>query len=456
MNPRTGSAQSGRYSDESAATDSLFADLAGAEAPGCAVGVVRDGALVFSGGYGSANLDYGIPLGPMSSFYLASVSKQFVGAAVALLVIDSRLDLSQSIRTYVPELPEYTDRVTVRHLVHHISGIRDYLALFELAGRSVQDFFDNDDAIELIARQKSLNFEPGSQYLYSNSGYVLLAEIVERVTGQSLDEFSQERLFEPLGMESTHWGEDLSRVVPGRAESYRPLGGDSYGRLIWNFEGKGDGNLHSTVEDLARWDSVFYRRDEPWRSMVDLMRIRGTLNDGESISYAFGISYVKYRGRPGLAHSGGMLGYRTDIFRLPEERFTSIVLCNSGQLNPPRLSRLLADIWVFGGPDEESNTQAETPTGPRPVESSWEPTAAELEAFEGAYYSGELDVTYELTRNGDRLQVSLGGRTIQLTPRTAGHFGGAGLSVVFDRPEGEAASFVLDAGRVRGLLFVRR
>ncbi|NNM34549.1 MAG: serine hydrolase, partial [Gemmatimonadetes bacterium] len=175
------------YARKAALTDSLFSDLATDGSPGCAVGVVQAGELMFGKGYGHGNLDYDVPLNTRSSFYLASVSKQFIGAAVGLLVLDGVLDLDADVRDIVPELPDYGSRITSRHLLHHTSGLRDYLTLFTIAGQSFQDFFDNQDALELIARQKALNFEPGSEFLYSNSGYVLLAEIIERVTGKSLD-----------------------------------------------------------------------------------------------------------------------------------------------------------------------------------------------------------------------------------------------------------------------------
>ena len=467
------------FTRRAALTDSIFSHFAVDGSPGCAVGVVQDGQLVFGKGYGHANLDYDVPLDTRSSFYLASVSKQFIGAAVGLLALDGTLDLDGDVRDIIPEVPDYGSGntgsgntgsgitgsgitggpITVRHLLNHTSGIRDYLTLFAIAGRSVQDFFDNSDAVELIARQKALNFEPGSEYLYSNSGYVLLAEIIERTAGVSLGEFSQERLFGPLGMGSTHWGEDVSRVVPGRAISYQVQDGTPT-RFIWNFHGKGDGNLHSTVEDLARWDDMFYRMDEPWASLTELLYTKGRLNDGSEIPYALGLAHGSYEDHPMISHSGGMLGYRTVIQRFPDDRFTSIVLCNAASANPGRFGVQLADVWLL---DREpaaapAPTAAQGPEGDEAEAPAWDPSAAELEAYAGEYYSVELDVTHTVYVEDDVLRLGeAGGQSMELEPREPGVFArGRGTTFTFVRDGDAVVGFTLDAGRVRGLGFERR
>ncbi|NNF29483.1 MAG: beta-lactamase family protein [Gemmatimonadetes bacterium] len=446
------------FARKAALTDSLFSDLATDGSPGCAVGVVQDGELVFGKGYGHGNLDYDVPLNTRSSFYLASVSKQFIGAAVGLLVLDGVLDLDGDVRDIVPELPDYGSRITSRHLLHHTSGLRDYLTLFTIAGQSFQDFFDNQDALELIARQKALNFEPGSEFLYSNSGYVLLAEIIERVTGKSLDAFTQARLFQPLGMKDTHWGEDVARVVPGRAVSYQIQDGTAQ-RFIWNFHAKGDGNLHSTVEDLARWDALFYRTDEPWAYLTDLLYTKGTLNDGSEIPYALRLSHGSYEDRPFISHGGGMLGYRTLIQRFPDNRFTSIVLCNLGSANPGLFGRQLSEVWLLerkptGAPEPATTENAGADEAPEPA---WDPGADELAAYEGTFYSAELDASHAVYVEDGVLRLGdAAGESMELQPRERDVFNrGVGTTFVFVREGGVVTGFTLDAGRVRGLFFQR-
>ena len=441
-----------------ALTDALFSSLSIEGSPGCAVGVVRQGELVFSKGYGYANLDHGVPLDARSSFYLASVSKQFIGAAIGLLALDGSLDLDDEVREFIPELPDYGTPVTIRHLLHHTSGIRDYLTLFTLAGQSFQDFFDNDDAIEIIRRQKALNFEPGSEFLYSNSGYVLLSEIVERITGQTLDAFTQERLFAPLGMSETHWGEDVTRVVPGRAVSYE-VRDETPHRFIWNFHAKGDGNLHSTVEDLARWDTMFYRTDEPWASLTELLYTRGVLTNGSEIPYALGLGHGSYEEHRFISHGGGMLGYRTFIQRFPEDRFTTVVLCNLASVNPGRFAQRLADIWLLDrepAPSSEAPPQ-ESPEPDGEAGPGWEPDTGALAEYQGTYYSEELDVTLVAFVEDGVLRVGEArGESMELDPREPDVFTGIrGATFTFRREGGEIPGFTLDAGRVRGLRFDR-
>ena len=260
-----------------------------------------------------ANLDYDVPLTSQSVFYIASTSKQFAAASIALLALRGRLSLDDDVRRYVPEVPAYGRQVTVRHLLHHTSGVRDYLALRSMAGKSFEDFFDVAWGVDIISRQERLNFEPGSEYLYSNSGYLLLAEIVGRVSGKPLPEFGRENFFEPLGMTATHWGGDRHRVVPDRVISYDAREPDGYRRWVKNFHAMGDGNLLTTVEDLAKWDAIFYDTTDAWRPLVDLMLTRGVLNDGEEIDYALGLMHGEYRDRPTVAHGGAFLAdFRRD------------------------------------------------------------------------------------------------------------------------------------------------
>ncbi|MDH3732502.1 MAG: beta-lactamase family protein [Gemmatimonadota bacterium] len=451
-------AQQGRAEKE-AATDALFEAWNRIDSPGCSVGIIEDGQLIFTRGYGSANLDYGVPLDETSVFYIASTSKQFTAAAIARLALDAELSLDDEIQEYVPEIPRYEWPVTIRHLVHHTSGIRDYLALMQMARQNYENYWDNDSGIEFLSRQKALNFQPGSEYLYSNSGYILLAEIVERVTGKTLQEYTFEEFFAPLEMSATTWGEDYAAVIPNRVVSYDRRPRDAYRTWLKHFHGKGDGNLLTTVEDLAQWDRMFYETDGRWAELTELALTRGVLNDGTELEYAFGLGRGEYRGLEITSHAGGMLGFRTQFIRFPAERFSVICLCNLGHINPGDLSLELADIWLFESEAPEEDEAS--PTGPEATEESeaWEPDASELERFVGSFYSQELDVSYAIELRGGEVYLVQGDDSTRLRP-----FEPHVLAIdprgfnrlEFEPGTGLANGFTVSSGRVRGIVFERR
>jgi CubicO group peptidase (beta-lactamase class C family) len=238
--------------------DKLFAQWDKPDSPGCALGVIKDGKFIYKRGYGSANLDYNAPLSSESVFDIASTSKQFTVASILLLVRRGVISLDDDIHKYFPELPTYEAPITVSHLVHHTSGIRDYQNLRRMADRIFDESFNNEEMVGLIARQKGLNFKPGESSLYSNSNYLLLAEIVRRASGKSLREFAEENIFRPLGMANTHFSDDRGAVVKNRVISYTPHSGERYSQFANNMEAMGAGNLLTTVEDLAKWDQNFY------------------------------------------------------------------------------------------------------------------------------------------------------------------------------------------------------
>ena len=451
---------------EIARTDSLFAEWDRPDSPGCSVGIIRDGELIFTRGYGSASLDYGVPLDESSVFYIASTSKQFTAAAIARLALDGRISLDDEIQEYVPEIPRYDAPVTIRHLLHHTSGLRDYLALMQMAGRDYEDYWDNASGIALVSRQRALNFDPGSEHLYSNTGYILLAEIVERVTGQSLQEYTRDVFFGPLEMSATTWGEDFAAVIPGRVVSYAERDDGSYRTWLKHFHGKGDGNLLTSVEDLAQWDGIFYETDGPWAELTATALEPGVLNDGTTLDYAFGLVHDEYRDVPIVAHGGGMLGFRTQFMRFPSERFSVICLCNLGSINPNDLSYRLADIWLFGdgGPEPETDDDGEpadeTPAGETAEADTtrWQPTTTELARYAGFFYSEELDASWDIAPADEGLAVTIGRRTIPLHAIEPGALSldPRGFTRLrFGSPDG-AGGFTLDAGRIRGVTFVRR
>ncbi|MFN0058111.1 MAG: serine hydrolase domain-containing protein [Planctomycetota bacterium] len=322
----------------------IFAQWSAATTPGCAVGVYRDGALVYAQGFGAANLEHDIPNTPRTVFDLGSVSKQFTAGCVALLVAEGKLAIDDDIRRYVPELPEYDAPITVRHLLHHTSGLHDYTSLLALKGVQIADYTTLEQALDAIARMRVLAFTPGAQHEYSNSGYFLLGLIVARVSGVSLARFADERFFAPLGMRHTHFHDDHRLVVPARATGYSPRAENRIGIDMSDWEQVGDGAVMTTVEDLAHWDRNFQTGEVGGPRWLALMGERGQLGDGSAIAYGWGLVHGSYRGLVTISHGGAWAGYRAALLRFPSERLTIACLANRGDLNPVARAREVADV----------------------------------------------------------------------------------------------------------------
>jgi CubicO group peptidase (beta-lactamase class C family) len=329
------------------AVDQLFAAYQKPGSPGCSLGVIRDGAFIYSKGYGLASLELGVPLSPSSVFYMASVSKQFTAASIVLAAEQGFLSLDDDIHKYVPELRDYGHAVTLRQMLHHTSGFRDYLGLVQLSGRNILDVHPTSEMMALIVRQRALNFSPGSEFLYSNTNYFLLAEIIRRATHKSLAVFAEENIFRPLGMSHTRFYDDKDVVVAGRVPAYEP-GKDGSFKVNWstNFDGVGDGGLMSSVEDLLLWDRNFYENQLGKGTLLKEMQTRGVLNNGTPIEYSLGLNISSYRGLPVVEHGGALFGYRTEILRFPEHRFSVICLCNLASTNAKALSQRVADVFL--------------------------------------------------------------------------------------------------------------
>jgi CubicO group peptidase (beta-lactamase class C family) len=329
------------------AVDQLFAAYEKAGSPGCSLGVIRDGAFIYSKGYGLGSLELRVPLSPSSVFYMASVSKQFTAASVVLAAEQGFLSLDDDIHQYIPELPDYGQPVTLREMLHHTSGFRDYLDLLVLSGHNVLDVHSTAELMDLIAHQKALNFNPGSESRYSNTNYFLLAQVIKRATQKPLSVFAEENIFRPLGMSHTRFYDDKDVVVPGRVPAYEP-GGNGAFKVNWstNFDGVGDGGLMSSVEDLLLWDRNFYENRLGKGTLLEEMLTRGILNNGKPIDYALGLQIGSYHGMPTVEHGGALFGYRTEILRFPEQRFSVICLCNLTSANASGLSRGVADVYL--------------------------------------------------------------------------------------------------------------
>ena len=326
--------------------DRLFEKWDKKDSPGCALGVIHNGKFVYKSGYGMANLEYDIPNSSNSVFRIGSTSKQFTAACMVLLEEQGRLSLQDDIRKHLPELSEYDKTITINHLIHHTSGIRDYLELASLKGLRDDDFYTDDEVVEWLSRQKSLNFLPGEEYLYSNSGYFLLSQIVKRTAGISMKEFAEEHIFKPLGMTDTHFHDNHTEIVKNRASGYTPAGKGKFRISMTTLGMIGDGGIFTTVEDMYKWDQNFYDSKIGSNKFIEKMLKQGKFNSGKEQDYASGLIHGKYGGLKTVRHGGSFVGFRADMLRFPEEKLTVICLANLSNINPSELCNMVAEIFL--------------------------------------------------------------------------------------------------------------
>lgn len=314
------------------------------ETPGCAVGVAQKGVTLLTRGYGMANLETGTPITAETIFESGSVAKQFTASAILLLMTDGKLRLDDRVQKYLPELPEYGRPLTIRHLLSHTSGLREWSNLVAMDGwpRGSRTH-TQDDFLEVVFAQKELNYPVGDHYSYTNSGFGLLVTIIERVSGMPFARFTTERLFKPLGMTRTSWRDDFERIVPGRAQAYSRRG--TSWALNMPFDNVvGAGGMLTTVGDWLKWnDALDNRTLGAW--LVDSLESQATLTSGRKISYAMGLTVGTWRGEREVAHSGSTAGYATYLLRLPARGVSVAVMCNSAS-NPTNAARQMAEALV--------------------------------------------------------------------------------------------------------------
>jgi CubicO group peptidase (beta-lactamase class C family) len=325
--------------------DSLFTEFTKPNTPGCAIGVVRNDSLIFAKGYGLANLEKQEPISPQTPVYLASVSKQFTAYAIVLLAKAGKLKLSDDIRVHLPWFPDLKRKITIRHLLNHTSGIRDDLELVTFGGLPIQMGVTQDVAIQYIKRSRSLNFDPGQRYLYSNSNYVLLAEIVKEKSGQPFKAFTETTFFRPLAMKTSRFIDSPSELPKERALSY-VKNGNAYFPAFHAIYTMGDGGMFSTIEDLSRWVINFYNPTVGDQKTIAQLTEKGILNNNEKISYALGIGVDDYKGFRKFEHGGALYGYRTNIAVFPDLKMGIILLSNNGTVNTGAKTNQLTDILL--------------------------------------------------------------------------------------------------------------
>lgn len=452
------------------AVDSLMAPWDQPDGPGAAVVVVRDGEPIHLAGYGMANLEHGVPIDGGTVFDIASVSKQFTAYAIALLEAEGALSSDDPVRRYIPELPDVAEGVTIRHLVHHTSGLRDWPGALFMAGWSFEDVLSFRHILRLAYQQVDLNFEPGTEYAYSNTGYNLLAEVVSRVSGSDFPTFTRERIFQSLEMDRTDFLEDHGQVIPGRAESYSPdLSHDSgVRRVASNLTAYGSSSLFTTAEDLARWMAHLQNPDPERAPVVERIGEHGVLDGGESIRYGWGQMVDQLEGWSILRHGGAWAGYRSVLIHLPEERISVGVLGNSAVMDTDELGeaillRILEDEGHRTLAEETGVGPVAAATGsrgsqPEAEEESWSPDEPELMEYQGRYWSPELDSRYTLRiQNGSLLAEHFRLGVQRLQPLEPDHFQAPGFGQVrFVRDgNGQVTGFTATQPRIRDLRFHR-
>lgn len=395
--------------DSAAAVDRIFANWSSRQSPGCAVGVARNGQTILERAYGMANLEYDVPNTPQTIFEAGSVSKQFTAAAVALLAQQGKLSLDDEVSKYIPELPDYETPITIRHMLTHTSGLRDWGTVALATGwpRGTRTH-THAHVLDIVSRQKSLNYTPGAEYLYSNTGYNLAAIIVARVSGMSFAEFTRKNLFEPLGMTSTQWRDDYTRIVKNRATAYGRGRQGGWGLEMPFEDVHGNGGLLTTVGDLLKWNENFVSPRVGGVNFVRELQQRGRLNNGREISYALGLVVDNYRGVPEVSHTGATAGYRAFLARYPEQRLSVAVLCNAANANPS-MGQRIADIFL-GGQAQVAARQAGEPGVTLPPE--------QLAEKAGVYRNLLTNEAFRLDVRDGKLRVNNGA---ELTPlsRTA-------------------------------------
>jgi CubicO group peptidase (beta-lactamase class C family) len=422
--------------------DAAFKEWDSLSMPGASVAVIDKGKIAFAKGYGSANLEYGVPIKPETIFHVASVSKQFTAMAVVLLASDGKLSLEDDVHKYLPELPDYGKKISVRNLLQHTSGVRDQWQTLALAGWDIEDVITQDQILRMMFRQKELNFPPGSRYLYSNAGFTLLAEIVARVSGEKFPQFCNERIFIPLQMTHTHFHQDLTQIVRDRAYSYNKQA-DGYAIAPLNYANVGATSLFTTATDLVKWLDNFRTLKVGGAAALAEMQVSGVLTDGTKIDYGLGVSLGTYRGLQTVSHGGGDAGYRSDVLWFPAQQLGVAVVSNLGSFNPDRLAKRVAEIYL----GDQMTPAEKTPAAVEPSTYAVDPK--ELEKYVGVYPLPKVDQDLKVVGADGKLWVAGSGKDrVELHPRGPAHFyvNELGADVVFVPKGGDGMSVRITQG----------
>lgn len=364
------------------------------------LGVVADGSFVYTRGYGRANIEHDVAFTPQTVFDIGSTSKQFLATAILLLVQDGKLSLDDDVRKYLPEVPDYGQTITIHHLLTHTSGLRDYITLMTLAGWQMEDVTTPGQALDLVSRQQGLDFRPGAEFAYSNTGFFLSSVIVERVSGKGLAAFAAEGIFQPAGMTATRYMDDHAAIVPRRATGYEPAG-TGFRVASSNWEQLGDGAVQTSIADLLKWDANFYAPRIGGDRLVRALQDESRLTNGKPTGYGLGLFVGTYRGLPTARHGGSWAGYRAELLRVPGEKTSVMVLCNLATADPEERANRVADIVLRGRLPEPV---------PQPDPGGPGPDTRALTAFGGTYWHEERMLVARFASHERGLALMVGGQ----------------------------------------------
>ncbi len=439
----------------------LFEKYNYVNSPGVAVTVIKNGEVIHSKGYGTANLEYGIPITPSTVFHIGSVSKQFTAFAILLLESQEKLSLNDFIGTYLEDLPEFKNKIKIKHLLHHTSGLREIEMLQRIAGITTADQIGSDHLYNLIKNQKDLNFMPGNELEYTNTGYYLLAKVVEKVTGNKFSDWTSTNIFVPLGMNSTVFYDDCTVIIKNRAYPYWDFE-DELIKGILSYSYAGPTSVMTTVEDMAKWLMNFsdtkVGNDEIIKRMLSET---GTLNSGKPVSYGYGIGVIDYKGLKVVLHSGHDAAYRAADLYFPEYKTGIALLSNYYSINPMRSGYEIADIILKDVIEEEVVTSnKEEDTASQEHTRTFTLSPGELTEFRGNYICDELNIQYNLSVRNDTLIAKFWRNDeVILTALQPDSFEGDAYwfkNLKFVRDDNKKIrGFNLSAGRVRNLMFKR-
>jgi CubicO group peptidase (beta-lactamase class C family) len=391
------SAVGGVRAENAAKVDQFFAQWDRPDSPGAAVVVVKDGTVVYERGYGCADLEHHTPITPQTLFDVASVAKQFTGLSVAMLVQQGKFSLEEDIHKYLPDMPDFGKPITINNLVHHTSGLRDWPETLALSDKEMEGPITLDTILEMVRRQRELDFAPGEEEQYSNTGYNLLAAMIAKVTGQSFRAWTDQNLFQPLGMKHTLVCDDPAEVIVNRANSYAPDGTNRFHQVVSQLAAQGSSSLFISAEDMGRWLLNFQTAREGGNAAIELMQQPGKLNNGEKRGYAFGLVLGKHQGLSTVSHGGSWAGYRSQTIWVPEKRFAAAILANTSNVDTWGLALRITDLYL-GIPLEPSTpASARPPAAVKPDPAAWEP-------FLGIYRLGP-GWLLTITREGEQLMV---------------------------------------------------
>jgi len=379
--------------------DKLFEEYNRPGSPGVAVAVIKNGEVIYKKGYGYAQLEYDVPITPSTIFHIASISKQFTCFAITHLQAGGKLCFDDDVRKFLPYVPDFGHSITIRHLMHHVSGLRDQWELFRLAGWRMDDVITQEHVVKMVTNQQALNFTPGSEFLYCNTGYTLLAEIVKAVSGMSLRQYCEKHIFRPLGMSSTHFHDDHEEIVRGRAYSYAPTE-TGFRKSVLSYANVGATSLFTTVEDLAKWVVNFDTREIGGNGALENMFNQFTLANGETIPYMFGLNRGEYRGLKHVGHTGSDAGFRTACFCFTEQGFSVIIFGNLSTLVPSGMALKIADIYLA--------EQFLVPQTEEEIDCSAVRRDVDITPYVGEYLISYVGVVIDVRRQGNKLVAQIG------------------------------------------------